>query len=266
MKRPRTLRAFLAALLALSAGAAAAAFTAPGWAETPARSAIEFLSPSLRAEQTDVASNRGMLWVDQGAKLWREPAGKGQRTCQDCHGEAPTSMRGVAARYPVVDRHSGRVVNLEGRINACRQEHQAVPGWVYDSEPLLSLTAFIAFQSRGLPLSVSVDGAARKPFEAGRTLFETRQGQLDLACRQCHDDNVGRRLRGDVISSGLGVGYPAYRLEWQGLGSLHRRLKACQIGVRATEFEAGSPEYLALELYLAARGRGLPIETPGIRR
>lgn len=85
-------------------------------------------------------------------------------------------------------------------------------------------------------------------------------------CGQCHDDNAGRRLRGDVISSGVGTGYPAYRLEWNTLGSLHRRLRACSLGVRATQFDYGSREYHALELYLAVRARGLPVESPGLRR
>jgi len=50
------------------------------------------------------------------------------------------------------------------------------------------------------------------------------------------------------------------------MGSLHRRLRACSLGVRATQFPYGSAEYLALELYLAARAQGLPVEAPGIRR
>lgn len=71
---------------------------------------------------------------------------------------------------------------------------------------------------------------------------------------------------GDIISSGIGTGFPAYRLEWNAMGSLHRRLRACSLGVRATQFPYGAAEYLALELYLAVRARGLPVEAPGIRR
>ena len=103
-------------------------------------------------------------------------------------------------------------------------------------------------------------------FEAGRTFYETRQGQLNLACGQCHADNAGKRLRGDVISQGQTDGWPAYRLEWQTMGSLHRRLRACSLGVRADVLDYGAPEYLALELYLAWRGEGLPIDSPGVRR
>ncbi|MET0651444.1 MAG: sulfur oxidation c-type cytochrome SoxA, partial [Hyphomicrobiaceae bacterium] len=86
------------------------------------------------------------------------------------------------------------------------------------------------------------------------------------ACGQCHNDNWGKRLRGDIISQGQTDGWPAYRLEWQTMGSLHRRLRACSLGVRAEVLDYAAPEYLALELYLAWRGEGLPVTSPGVRR
>jgi L-cysteine S-thiosulfotransferase len=229
------------------------------------RSASEFLSPALQREQSDAALNRGMLWVDHGAKLWDEPAGEAKLACSGCHGQAE-QMRGAATRYPAFDTAFRTLLNLEGRINSCRERHQRASPFAYESEPLLALTALIAHQSLGLPLRVEIDGPARTYFEAGRALYTERQGQLDLACRQCHEDHVGRKLRGDTISSGIGTGYPAYRLEWQGLGSLHRRLQACQAGVRAVELSPGSTEHLALELYLAWRATGMDIEAPAIRR
>lgn len=58
--------------------------------------------------------------------------------------------------------------------------------------------------------------------------------------------------------------YPIYRLEWQGLGSQQRRMWACMTGVGAEPFDFGSGEFVALEAYLAARGAGLPRETPGV--
>jgi sulfur-oxidizing protein SoxA len=84
--------------------------------------------------------------------------------------------------------------------------------------------------------------------------------------QRLHDENWGKRLRGDVISQGQSHGWPAYRLEWQTMGSLHRRLRACSLGVRAEVLDYGAREYLALELYLAWRGEGLPMESPGVRR
>ena len=90
--------------------------------------------------------------------------------------------------------------------------------------------------------------------------------QLNVACAQCHDAIVGKRLRGDTISQGQTDGWPAYRLEWQTLGSLQRRLRACSLGVRAEILDFDAPEYLALELYLAWRGDQLPLSAPGVRR
>ena len=55
-------------------------------------------------------------------------------------------------------------------------------------------------------------------------------------------------------------------LEWQTMGSLHRRLRACSLGVRAEVLDYGAPKYLALELYLAWRGEGLPMESSAVRR
>ncbi len=174
-------------------------------------------------------------------------------------------MRDVATRYPLVDE-SGRLLNLEARINVCRTTKQQADALAYESDELLSLTAFIAYQSRGLPMRVATGGTARPYLERGEAFFNRRQGQLNLSCANCHVDHVGKRLRGDIISHGLANGYPAYRIEWQSIGSLHRRLRACSFGVRAVRFDYGSQEYLELELYLAARANGVKVETPAIRR
>jgi sulfur-oxidizing protein SoxA len=224
------------------------------------RPSRDYLAPELRAMQDDPSRHPGWLWVDEGEALWT----RGTPSCASCHGNI-AGMAGVAARYPAVAT-DGALLNLEGRIERCRVDHQRQAPFGYESEALLSLTAAVAARSRGMPVNVATDGAATPFHEAGRHLYETRQGQLNLACGQCHDENAGRRLRGDVISNGLGTGYPAYRLEWNTLGSLHRRLRACSLGVRATQFPLGSPEYLALELYLAGRAKGLPVEAPGLRR
>ena len=241
---------FTTALLALAAVAAAEGL----------RPTAEFISPELRAQQEDPSRHPGWLWVDEGDALWQA----GERSCQSCHG-AITAMAGVAARYPAV-AGDGALLNLEGRIERCRIENQSQPAFGLESEPLLALTAAIARQSRGMPVAVRVDGPAAAYLAEGREFYETRQGQLNLACGQCHDENAGRRLRGDTISNGLGTGYPAYRLEWNGMGSLHRRLRACSLGVRATQFPLGSQEYLTLELYLATRAEGMAVEAPGLRR
>jgi sulfur-oxidizing protein SoxA len=230
------------------------------------RSGTEFLSPELKAMQADEFANPGMLWVTEGSRLWSEPAGAAGKSCASCHGDAAVSMKGVAGRYPAVDAATGTLLNLELRINKCRQQKMGAEPFAYESEPMLSMTAYLAYQSRGVPRQVRVDGAAAAYYDRGKTQFHARQGQLNLSCAQCHVDLAERRLRGDIISHGLTHGYPIYRLEWQSLGSLHRRLRSCSFGVRAAQGDYGSDDYLALELYLAKRGEDMPMEAPAIRK
>lgn len=224
------------------------------------------MSAELRTMQGDDFANPGMLWVERGARLWNAPAGRAAKSCADCHGEAARSMRGVAARYPVADAASGRVLDVEGRINQCRAERQAAQPLAPESDDLLGLSAWVAYQSRGMPVAVAADSAAARHVERGRMLHQRRIGQMNLACVHCHDQNAGRRLLAETISEGHPNGWPGYRLEWQTFGSLQRRLRACYSGVRAELPAHDHPDLLDLALYLAVRARGLPVEAPGVRR
>lgn len=225
-----------------------------------------FQSDETRALEADPFGNPGLLWVDRGRALFVEPTGATQQTCADCHGQEGAEIKGAASRYPAVEPETGALLNLEGRINACRTRQQEAAPLAYESDDLLALTAYVASLSAGMPLAPRIDGPAAAHFERGRMLYTTRLGQMNLACMQCHDQNYGRMLRGDRISQGHPTGYPAYRLTWQTVGSLHRRLTACYLGVRAEPRPGGDPDYLALELYLAWRAGDLAIEVPGVRR
>ena len=246
-------------------------FIAPALAQqaittTKPKSGIEFAGADIRAMQADDFANPGMLWVARGEKLWSTPAGRNNKACASCHQEAASSMKGVAARYPRIDTATGKVINIEGRINTCRERNQAADRLQYESEDLLALTAYVAHQSRGMPVAVVADAANRPHLERGHEIYSRRQGQMNLACVNCHEQNAGRKLLAETISEGHGNAYPAYRLEWQATGSLHRRLRACYYGVRAAMPAFGSDELLDLELYLARRATGLTVETPGVRR
>ena len=249
------------AILALAVTAAAAAAITP----EARRSGYDSAGPQTQAMQDDDTANPGMLWVLQGESLWAGKDGAAGSSCADCHGAAQTSMRGVAARYPAFDPALDRPLDLEQRINRCRTEHQRAEPFGWESAELLALTAFIAHQSRGQPIAPPTGAELRPSLELGDHLFHRREGQLNLSCSQCHDDNWGKRLAGSVIPQGHPTGYPLYRLEWQSLGSLQRRLRGCMVGVRAEPDEYGAPEAVALELYLMERARGMPIETPAVR-
>jgi sulfur-oxidizing protein SoxA len=229
------------------------------------RSGYDVKGPDTRAMQDDDTANPASLWVLEGEALWSRKVGPAGRACADCHGDARTSMKGVAARYPAFDAARARPIDLGQRISACRIERQQAPPLAYESRELLALSAYVARQSRGLPIDVTIDDRTRPFLEAGRATFERRQGQLNLSCQQCHDDQWGRRLAGNVVPQAHPTGYPLYRLEWQSLGSLQRRLRGCLSGIRAETYEYGAPELVDLELFLMWRAGGMQIDAPAVR-
>jgi sulfur-oxidizing protein SoxA len=229
------------------------------------RSGYQDMGTALQKMQDDDTANPAMLFVQAGAAAWSEKAGAAAKSCADCHGDAAASMKGVAARYPAFAAGIGKPVDLEGRINLCRTTRQRAEAFKPESDGLLALSAYVALQSRGQPIAPP-DDARLAPLRArGAELYKRRQGQLNLSCASCHDDNAGKKLGGSTIPQGHPTGYPIYRLEWQALGSLKRRLRNCVVGLRAEPWPYDDTEYLALESYLMERARGMPMDAPGVR-
>ncbi len=253
------------ALASLGSTWALAAAQAPDAAMAPRLSGFGTMGPELQAMQRDDSLNPGMLWVKDGETLWQRDDGKARRSCASCHGQAQTSMRGVAARYPAMDAQLQQPLDLSGRINLCRTRHQQAGAWAPEAAPLLALEAWVAMQSRGLGLATPTDPALAPYRERGAALFQQRIGQLHLSCANCHDALVGKRLGGNPIPPGDPAPYPAYRLQWQNLGSLQRRIRNCMTGVRAEPLAYGSVEMIELSLHLAIRARGVALEAPGVR-
>jgi sulfur-oxidizing protein SoxA len=229
------------------------------------RSGYADMSPESKAMQDDDTANPGTLAVLDGEALWNRKTGAAGLSCADCHGDGAQSMNGVAARYPAFDVDSGKPVDLEDRINLERTRRQNAPALKYESADLLALSAYVARQSRGAPVTPQQDERLAPFAAAGRAFFNKRQGQLNLSCALCHDDNWGRRLAGNIVPQGHPNGYPLYRLEWQSMGSLQRRLRNCISGMRAETPEYGAPEYVNLELFLMRRAAGMAMESPAVR-
>jgi sulfur-oxidizing protein SoxA len=198
-----------------------------------------------------------------GHSLWREESGNKNVSCASCHGDSGKKMAGVATQFPKVLK--GRLQTLEGQINQCRTSQQDASPLSYESKALLALTTFVATQSKGLPIAVQVTPQNKKDLQQGKMFFNERMGQLNLSCAQCHQERAGLKLGGSLIPQGHPTAYPIYRIEWQTMGSLQRRLRNCMSGVRAKQFEYGSQEMAQLELFLMWRARGMTLETPGVR-
>ena len=223
------------------------------------------MGPDTQAMQKDDLANPGMLSVLEGDALWKAPVGASQKSCASCHGDAPQTMKGVAARYPAFDEATQAPIDLAGRIIQCRAERQGAAPPQREGRELLALTSYVAHQSRDLAIAPPQDSRLASARAQGAALYSTRMGQLNFSCAQCHDDNAGGHLGAAPIPQAHPTGYPIYRLEWQALGSLQRRFRNCLSGMRAEPISAASADAIALELFLMDRAAGMKIETPAVR-
>ena len=229
------------------------------------RSGWTFRTAETQVLQMDDFDNPGMIFVDQGIDQWNQVAGSEGKSCASCHGDAEDSMVGVRAVYPKWNEEAGEVRTLAMQVNDCRENQMGAEPYKYDSGPMANMEALISVQSRGMPVNVAIDGPVAETWAQGKELYYTRTGQLELSCANCHEDNYDNYIRADHLSQGQINGFPTYRLKNAKLNTVHGRFKGCVRDTRAETFSPGSPEFVALELYVASRGNGLSVEGPSVR-
>jgi sulfur-oxidizing protein SoxA len=256
----KALRATL--LLFAMLGSAVAA----DWPSDTKLSGNAFLPPGLLRLQADAVASPVTLWHEQGAALWNERSGG--PNCQSCHG-AVENMKNAAPSFPRLTPDGRKLVNLEDQIVTCRERTGRLAAKLEDDD-VLALSTLLHHAARGLPINVQPTPAQSEQWQAhlghGAQLFATRVGRINLACVQCHEQNVGKQMRADVISPGNPTGFPIYRMSWQRPGTLDRRLRACYSGVQAVVPPPGDAALRDLELYLKVRAKGMPLDGPSIRR
>ena len=223
-----------------------------------------FRSDETQAVQMDDFDNPAMIFVEAAAEAWNAADGSEGKSCSSCHNDVE-SMKGVRAVYPKWNETAGEVRTLEAQINDCRETRMGAEKWKYDGGSMAAMVGLISSVSRGMPVNVAIDGPAQSTWEKGKEIYYTRYGQLELSCANCHEDSYGMMIRADHLSQGQINGFPTYRLKNTKLNSVHARFKGCVRDTRAETFKPGSPEFVALELYVASRGNGLSVEGPSVR-
>ena len=223
-----------------------------------------YRTDETQAMQMDDFDNPAMLFVETAAEVWSMADGSTDKSCASCHDDV-SAMAGVKAVYPKWNGAAGEVRSIEMQINDCRATRMGAGAWQYDGGEMTNMVALLASVSRGIPVNVAIDGPARAAWERGREMYYTRFGQLELSCANCHEDNYGNMIRADHLSQGHTNGFPTYRLKNTRLNAVHSRFEGCVRDTRAHTFAPGSPEFVALELYVASRGNGLSVEGPSVR-
>lgn len=186
---------------------------------------------------------------------------------------------GIRQNYPLFDTKSGKLVTLEGAINACREDNgEEKLGW--SKGKIAAISAYMAFTSRGKKINIKVpnDPRALAAFEDGKKTFFAKRGQLNFSCADCHIFNAGNLARSNQLSAVIGqvAGFPVWRKKWatssksqsdvtRGLGTLHRRYGGCNKQVRAKPMKSQSDAYKNLEYFHQYLSNGVEVLAPSTR-
>lgn len=210
------------------------------------------------------------LGFADGKKRWEAPFKNG-KTFASCF---KNGGKNIAQGYPYWDEASQRVRTAEMDINDCLKKNGEPEYTNLDKDnnkrvDLAELTAYFYSLSKGQRVKINVSSpGAIKAYEEGKKFWWQRRGQLNFACANCHMDLAGKNFGGNQpLSAALGhpVGWPAQRLQWGRLETIHRRYETCNSQVRAKPFKHGSDIYNNLQFYETYMSSGLPLTAPAMR-
>jgi L-cysteine S-thiosulfotransferase len=202
--------------------------------------------------------------IERGKQMFATPFKNG-KSYGDCFADKGI---GIRQNYPYFDQKTGEVITLELALNRCREANGEAP-YSYVKDEMASLTAYMAFTSRGKLFDIKIpnDPRALAAYQNGERYFYTRRGQLNFSCASCHVQNPGNHIRTEVLAPALGIvaGMPIYRSEWNGMGTMSRRLVTCNSQVRGVPLEPQDEDYRDVEYYLTFMANGLPVSGPATR-
>ena len=202
--------------------------------------------------------------LEAGKEMFATPFKNG-KTYGDCF-----PNKGIGSSNLSLFRREGRQGHhARARVEPLPRGQNGEPPVSYVKDEMASLTAYMAFTSRGKPFDVGIpdDPRALQAYQKGKEYFYTRRGQLNFSCATCHVQEPGERIRAEVLAPALGImnALPIYRSEWSGMGTTSRRFVTCNSQTRAVPINPQDEEYRDLEYYLSYMSNGLPISGPGAR-
>ncbi|MBU3724460.1 MAG: sulfur oxidation c-type cytochrome SoxA [Burkholderiaceae bacterium] len=224
--------------------------------------------------------NPAELWEAKGEALWKQKRGPKNASLEKCDlGQGPGVVKGAYVTLPRYFSDVKRVQDLETRLVTCMEQHQGIQAkaGVYDRDDhkdIISLVAWIASESRGMPVSLPQGHPEeRRMYELGKQIFFYRAGPYDFACATCHGED-GKRIRLQVLpnltkndpAGRAFTSWPAYRVSNSQLWPMQKRLEDCFRQQRFPYVEFGSDVTIALSSYMGVTGKGVKSLAPTIKR
>lgn len=203
-----------------------------------------------------------MISLEEGEELYKTPFANG-KSYNSCF-KTPA----VKQNYPRFDTERNEVITLGQAINECRTENGEKP-LRYKKGDIAKIMAYMAYESRGNKIDVKIPSAeAEMAYERGKKYFYKQQGYFTLNCYECHVDGAGKRARAEVLSPILGAAthFPVYRIKWEGLGTMQRRLSGCVRDTGVEQPKAQTKYLKELEYFVTYMSNGMKINAPDTRK
>jgi L-cysteine S-thiosulfotransferase len=243
--------------------------------KSPATFKTELDNPAKRhapvetRDNLDSTTNPAMWAVDKGEELYTKREASTGFACATCHGEAATRFKTWAAGMPKWEPRLDKVLGIEEFVFRHAKATTGV-NWLMESDENIAMAVYLRNLANGQPMQVDVDSpGAKQAFERGRELTETKIGQLNFSCRDCHDPQRGglKWIRGQWLGEQKGQldHFPTWRTSLNQIWDIRRRFEWCGVAIWANELPPDAKEYGDLELYLASVNNGLKLNVPGIR-
>lgn len=256
-------------VLALGSAGSLAAY-----AQSDAEKAID------RYRELVADGNPAELWEAKGEDLWKKKRGPKNASLEKCDlGLGPGVVKGAYVSLPRYFDDVKKVQDLETRLVTCMDQHQGIKAKAAtydrdDHKDIISLVAWIASESRGMPVNLPQGHPEeRRMYEMGKRIFFYRAGPYDFACATCHADD-GKRIRLQVLpnltknepAGKAFTSWPAYRVSNSQLWPMQKRLEDCFRQQRFPYVEFGSDVTIALSSYMGVTGKGVKSLAPTIKR
>lgn len=176
----------------------------------------------------------------------------------------------VGGMYPYFDEKKKDVVSLTSAVNDCLRAN-GEKEWNTKKGDMANFQAFLAFSTTeaGKNFDIKIQSeAAKKAYENGKEYYYTQKGYLKLSCAECHIQGAGQRVRNEKLSplTGQITHFPVFRLKWDELGTLERRISGCVLDQGQVPPKDESTQMKELLYFLAYMSNGMAVDGPDVRK
>jgi L-cysteine S-thiosulfotransferase len=243
-------------------------------------SSLSFASDQFAMSDADRAMYAEMLednpadiMVGNGEELLAEYCG-GDAGLAAFFGVSEDDLPAYIAGFPRYLPEFKQVVGLDQALQGLMSKNGHKP-FKLKSSDMFDMSAYAKSIANGekSQIDINANQHMKDAYALGEKTFIQKRGGRGLACMSCHAPAViGTVLRTqplpDLSNKGVAVAatWPAYRMTKSSLRTLQRRFQGCMKNALLKVIPLGSPEMVALEVYLTKKAEGTEIAIPGLKR